>query len=163
MRVVPPPRHATSIDISPSLPAKLASASDPERYAPPTTNSFVCGGTPSPESRMRPPIPSVLGVRPRSRTATRGARPTFRYTPAGACSRLVMMSRSPSSSRSAAAIPCEISSSPANPHVSPTSPKVASPRLRKATFDSRSGGKARSRRRQSMEPVRCAASLSIAS
>ena len=144
-RLTVPSRHTTSIVISPPGAAKLAIASEPERYSPPATISFVCAGNPLPDRRICAPTPPVLSPLPTSRTATRGARPTFRYTPAGASSRFVTISRSPSPSRSAAAIPCVMSSSPAKPHASPTSSKVRSPRLRKATLERRSGGKPRIR------------------
>src|SRR2546430_5152695 len=56
------------------------------------------------------------------------------------------MSKAPSPSRSAMAMPCEIASSAPNPHRWPTSEKVRSPLLRKATLGTASLGNCASSR-----------------
>src|SRR5437016_8178100 len=95
--------------------------------------SFCCTGTGPPSTRILEPAPDVLGARPRSRTATRGALARFWNTAAGPSRRLTTKSSAPSPSRSAVAIPCEMASSPAKPHLAPASLNVRSPLLRKAT------------------------------
>src|SRR2546426_2996375 len=135
--------------------ANVYSGSEPDRYVPPSTTSFCCTGTGPPSTRILEPAPDVLAARPRSRTATRGALARFWNTAAGLSRRLTTTSSAPSPSRSAVAIPCEMASAPAKPHLAPASLNVRSPLLRKATFFVASFGNSASSRRHS-SPVNVA-------
>src|SRR5205807_1613664 len=143
---LPGPVIERRIDVA----ATVQSGSAPDRDGPPSTTSFCCTGTGPPSTRILEPAPDVLGARPRSRTATRGALARFWNAAAGPSRRLTTKSSAPSPSRSAVAIPCEMASSPAKPHLAPASLNVRSPLLRKATlFVASFGNKASSRRHSS--------------
>ena len=132
----PDGQSIVTVNVSFEPAAKVYSGSEPERYMPPDVTSLTCSPTGPPRTRILAPIPCVLGELPRNRMARRAAVASLRYSAADASCRFITMSRSPSPSKSAAAMPCAMSGSVPKFQASVASSNVKFPRLRKAAFGS---------------------------